>query len=411
MFFMEDVFKQVLDISRTILINSLKYPTVLGEYYEDLIDYYAEELSKYGIHVTIHRVPDEYSKNALSKQFNPDKPRYILMARIGKGKRVLQFNGHYDVVSPGEGWTTDPFNPVVINGKVYGRGTTDMKAGIAAFLSAMIYYAIKGEEPDVIVEGAVVPDEEIGGATGTGYLVNELSSRPDFAVIAEPSGIDNIYIGHRGNVWGMLRIHGKQAHGSTPWLGDNAFEKMIVFADYFIRNYKPLLETRTSKFKYEDPRAAHPSVTLGGRLEAPGSINIVPGQVGFSIDRRLIIEENSNDVIRELKEFVESASRNLNIDVQFEVVERSNPVYVDENHPYLTMLFKAIKETLNVEPSKSICVGGLDLKYYLAKGIPAVAYGPGEVSMAHKANEYVSLQNLYDIIKVYIKLIDLFSNI
>ena len=400
--------KNVFEISQRILINSVKYPTILGDYYEDLIYYYVDELSKYGIHTTVHQVPKEYCEKVLPKQFNPEKPRYILIARIGSGEKVLQFNGHYDVVAAGGGWSTDPFNPVITNGKIYGRGTTDMKAGIAAFLATMIYFATANKEPNIIVEGAVVPDEEIGGATGTGYLVNVLGSRPDFAVIAEPSGAGNIYIGHRGNVWAMIRVRGKQAHGSTPWLGENAFEKMIILADYFVKKYKPVLEARKSNLKYEDPRASSPTITLGGKLEAPGSINIVPGQAGFSIDRRLIVEERAEQVIDELRKFVETASKELGIESEVEIVDYSNPVYVEENHPYVNALARAVKEALGTEPTRTVCVGGLDLKYYLAKGIPAVAYGPGEVNMAHKADEFVTLESLYNSIKVYIKLVESF---
>jgi succinyl-diaminopimelate desuccinylase len=405
---MDVALKNVFEISQRILVNSVKYPTILGDYYEELIYYYVDELSKYGIHTTIHKVPKEYCEKVLPKQFNPEKPRYILIARVGSGEKVLQFNGHYDVVAAGGGWSTDPFNPVITNGKVYGRGTTDMKAGIAAFLATMIYFATTNKEPNIIVEGAVVPDEEIGGATGTGYLVNVLGSRPDFAVIAEPSGAGNIYIGHRGNVWAMIRVRGKQAHGSTPWLGENAFEKMIILADYFVKKYKPLLEARKSTLKYEDPRASSPTITLGGKLEAPGSINIVPGQVGFSIDRRLIVEERAEQVIDELRKFVETASKELGIESEVEIVDYSNPVYVEENHPYVNTLARAVKEALGTEPTRTICVGGLDLKYYLAKGIPAVAYGPGEVNMAHKADEFVTLESLYNSIKVYIKLVESF---
>ncbi len=406
---MDSALKQAFEISQKILVNSVKYPTILGDSYEELVYYYAEELSKYGIHTTIHQVPREYCEKVLSKQFNPEKPRYILIARLGSGEKVLQFNGHYDVVAAGGGWSTDPFNPVITDGRVYGRGTTDMKAGIAAFLATMIYFASANKEPGIMIEGAVVPDEEIGGATGTGYLVNELGSRPDFVVIAEPSGPGNIYIGHRGNVWAMIRVRGKQAHGSTPWLGENAFEKMITLADYIIKKYKPILETRKSCLKYEDPRASSPTITLGGKLEAPGSINIVPGRVGFSIDRRLIIEEKAEQVVEELKELVSSASIELGVESEVEIVDYSNPVYVEEYHPYVNTLAQAVKETLGVEPSRTICVGGLDLKYYLSKGIPAVAYGPGEVNMAHKANEYVTLESLYNALKVYVKLVESFK--
>lgn len=89
--------------------------------------------------------------------------------------------------------------------------------------------------------------------------------------------------------------------------------------------------------------------------------------MGFSIDRRLIIEEKAEQVVEELKELVSSASIELGVESEVEIVDYSNPVYVEEYHPYVNTLAQAVKETLGVEPSRTICVGGLDLKYYLSK--------------------------------------------
>ncbi|MEM0342619.1 MAG: M20 family metallopeptidase [Desulfurococcus sp.] len=393
---------QIHETAKKILVESIKFPTVLGEAYEDMVDYYREQLSEYGIHVTIHRVPDEFPRKTLPSEFNPEKPRFILLARIGSGEKVLQFNGHYDVVSPGEGWETPPFEPVVRDDLVYGRGATDMKGGIASILTALISLAQERREPGVIIEVALVPDEEIGGGTGTGYLVNELGSRPDYVIIAEPSGLDNIYIGHRGNVWGIIRVHGKQAHGSAPWLGDNAFEKMLIFAQEFLKRYRERVSSRKSNYLYEDERAAYPTITPGGLLIAPGSINIVPGTVGFSIDRRLIVEESVEDVIGEIQGLLDQVSRELNIDSTFTLVESSPPAFTPPDNKYTQILGETIRENTGREPRKTICIGGLDLRYYTIKGIPAVSYGPGEVGLAHKPNEYIRISDVVRVSRIYV---------
>ncbi|MEM0237321.1 MAG: M20 family metallopeptidase [Desulfurococcus sp.] len=393
---------QIHETAKKILVESIKFPTVLGEAYEDMVDYYREQLSEYGIHVTIHRVPDEFPRKTLPSEFNPEKPRFILLARIGSGEKVLQFNGHYDVVSPGEGWETPPFEPVVRDDLVYGRGATDMKGGIASILTALISLAQERREPGVIIEAALVPDEEIGGGTGTGYLVNELGSRPDYVIIAEPSGLDNIYIGHRGNVWGIIRVHGKQAHGSAPWLGDNAFEKMLIFAQEFLKRYRERVSSRKSSYLYEDERAAYPTITPGGLLIAPGSINIVPGTVGFSIDRRLIVEESVEDVIGEIQGLLDQVSRELNIDSTFTLVESSPPAFTPPDNKYTQILGETIRENTGREPRKTICIGGLDLRYYTIKGIPAVSYGPGEVGLAHKPNEYIRISDVVRVSRIYV---------
>lgn len=394
---------ELFEFAIKLLSESVKYKTILGEEYEDIIDFYRDVLTSHGVHVTIHRLPEEYTKKHLPIQYNPSRPRFILIARVGSGDKILQFNGHYDVVPPGEGWKTNPFEPVIFENRLYGRGSSDMKGGIAAFLATIVYYAQK--EPNIVVEGVLVPDEEIGGLTGTGYLVRELSSRPDWVVIAEPSGLENIYNGHRGNVWFIVKIHGKQAHGSAPWIGDNAFEKMLTYAKIFIDKYRVKLNSKRSLFTYEHPEASRPTITPGGLLISPGAVNIVPGMVGFSVDRRLIIEENTEEVINEIRELISSINNETGIHSEMEVIDASGPALTSPNSTIVKAMESSIMNVLNIKPRLLICSGGLDLKYYSEKKIEAIAYGPGEIGIAHKPNEYINLLDLRKAIDVYIKLV------
>ena len=395
--------KWVYELAERVLIESIKYPTVLGESYREITEFYSEVLSEYGVHTTLYRVPDDYTAKHLAPEMKPEKARYILLARIGSGDRTLQYNGHYDVVAPGEGWcVTEPFNPKKIEDRVYGRGSTDMKGGIAAFLAALAYLA-QGEL-NIVVEAAFVPDEEIGGAAGTGYLVKEIGSRPTWVVIAEPSGIDNIWIGHKGLVWCYVKVYGKQVHGSTPWLGDNAFEKMVEVAKYFIEEYIPRLQSIKSRYSYDLAGGEHPTATLGGKLIAPGSINIVPGVSGFSIDRRLIVEERADTVAKELEEFAKKASEKLKVKTELVVVEKMDPALTDPESQLVKALTETVAENIGRTPRTTICIGGLDMRYYTALGIETVTYGPGEPGMPHKVNEYVKLSNVYKAVDVYIDL-------
>ena len=394
----------VYELGEKILVESIRYPTVLGDSYRDIVDYYAEVLKQYGIHVTIHKVPQDFVRKHLALSMNPDKPRYILLARIGEGEKVLQYNGHYDVVSPGGGWSkTKPFEPKKIDDKIYGRGSTDMKGGIAAFLASIIYLAVKEEKLDHVVEAALVPDEEIGGVTGTGYLVNELGGRPDWVVIAEPSGLQSMWIGHKGAVWVEVIVKGKQSHGSTPWLGVNAFEKMVYVAKYLIEHVKPVIESRQSVYEYDEPEGRKATMVLGGKLTAPGSINIVPGQVSFSIDRRLIVEENVEEAKKELLKFIEEAARNAGAEVEPRIVSELEPAFTKPESPLSNTLTTIVNKVLGFKPRKIVCTGGLDLHYYTSKGIMAISYGPGETSTAHMVDEYIRLDDLYKAIDVYVE--------
>ena len=395
----------VYSLAEEVLEKSIEYPTVLGEAYRDLVEYYAQVLSNYGVHTTIHRVPDDYLKKRLDKSMNPDKPRYILLARIGSGDRVLQYNGHYDVVAPGKGWTvTDPFKPKKVDNRLYGRGSTDMKGGLAAFTAAIAYLASTKEPLDHVVEVAYVPDEEIGGLTGTGYLVNELGSRPDWVVIGEPSGLGTMWIGHKGGIWLEVFVKGKQAHGSTPWHGENAFEKMVYIAKYLIEEVKPIIESRTSSYEYDEEESKKATMVLGGKLTAPGSVNIVPGEVSFSIDRRLIIEEDLEKAEEELKKYILEVASKYNAKVEIKVLSKLSPSFVEPDSDLVSTLSNIVYEVLGFRPRKVVCTGGLDLHFYTDVGVKAISYGPGDPDQAHVVNEYIDLNDLYRSIDVYVEL-------
>ncbi|MEM1555462.1 MAG: M20 family metallopeptidase [Desulfurococcaceae archaeon] len=400
----------VYELAEKVLIESIKYPTVLGNAYQDIVDYYAEILAQHGVHVYIHKVPEEYVEKSLPIEANPGKPRFILLAKTGGGSSILQFNGHYDVVEPGDSWSiTEPFKPVKIGDKIYGRGASDMKAGLAVMVAILSYFASR-EDVNITIEGVFVPDEEIGGMTGTGYLVDQLGSRPNWVVIAEPSGFDNIWIGHKGLVWGYVLVRGIQVHGSTPWLGDNAFEKMIMVASEFRNKYVDRIRERVSKYNYQFPEGAKPTFTLGGKLLSPGSINVVPGFSGFSIDRRLIVEERTVDVIREIEDLLKEISIEKNVNIEFKLVEKMEPAVTDPNSFIVRKTIEASSKVLGVKPNVTVCVGGLDMRYYLYKGIETVTYGPGEPDQPHKIDEYVTTHSIYRFIDIYYELVNEISN-
>lgn len=396
----------VYELAEKVLIESISYPTVLGDAYQDIVNYYAEILAQHGVHVSIHKVPEDYVKKNLPQEAQPNKPRFILLAKTGSGDRILQFNGHYDVVAPGGSWSvTEPFKPVKINDRIYGRGASDMKSGLAAIVAILSYFAGR-EDVNITIEGAFVPDEEIGGLTGTGYLVDQLGSRPNWVVIAEPSGFDNVWIGHKGLVWGYIIVKGVQVHGSTPWLGVNAFEKMVMVAEAFRNKYIERIRDRVSSYEYQLPEGAKPTFTLGGKLLSPGSINVVPGFSGFSIDRRLIVEERTADVINEIEDLLREISVEKKVDTEFRLVERMEPAVANPSSFIVMKTIEASSRVLGIKPRATVCVGGLDMRYYLYKGVEAVTYGPGEPDQPHKIDEYTTTRSIYTFIDIYHELVN-----
>ena len=141
----------------------------------------------------------------------------------------MHLNGHFDVVPAGDGWTVDPFGGVVRDGRLYGRGACDMKAGIAAAVYAAEAIRRAGIELPGTIEISGTVDEESGGLAGVRGWPNMAgcrAGRTDYVIIPEPLDVDRVCIGHRGVYWFEVEAHGRIGHGSMPFLGASAIEGM-----------------------------------------------------------------------------------------------------------------------------------------------------------------------------------------
>jgi succinyl-diaminopimelate desuccinylase len=396
-----------LDWGLKILKDMISIPTINppGEKYKEFVYYTRDILKDLGMKTEIIEVPKDY----VSKYYQDysSYPRYILLGRLGEGKPIIHFNGHYDVVPPGSGWDTDPFEPIIKSNKIYGRGSDDMKGGIASFILTLKSFIENVSNFKGSIEIALVPDEEIGGETGSGFLTKELKIKPDYVIIGEPSSTNVIWIGHKGAFWALIEIYGKQAHGSTPWLGINAFEYMTKIAIKIMNEYKPILDARKSKYEYDDSRGAKPTITIGGEIKGGAKTNIVPGYYAFSIDRRITPDENIQDVEKEIIEFIEKIKPEYpDIKINIKVTNRLQPALTDPNSELITYSKLAAKEIINKDPKLTICLGGLDMRYYTENNIQTITYGPGALGNAHIANEYLPIEEFEKMSKIYLALLN-----
>ena len=409
------VVEEAFKYSVGVLKRLISIPTVSpeGAHYREAAEYLASEASTLGFNVQLVKVPESYQK-ANCKHAGAN-PRYIVYAWKGDGVRV-HFNGHYDVVPGGSGWTvTDPFTPKIVDGKLYGRGAIDMKGGIAATLGAVKLLLLSGVKPEgVRLELAFVPDEEIGGECGTGYLVSHVIDRiPEYVLIPEPSGLTSPWHGHKGALWAHVTVKGKNAHASTPWRGVNAFLLASRLALELHGRYTTLLSQRRTKYRILPPEAGSPTVSIGGIAHVPGGgkTNQVPGEFTFSIDRRLIPEET----VAQAKTEIEGLLRWLSIEngeIKYTVsYETEMEPAINEPGPLYEAL-RAAARTVGVEVEEPVvCPGGLDMWYYTTRGSKALSYGPsGET--AHEPDEHIDLEELRKLIQIYaLTIIDLASRV
>lgn len=397
-----EIFGAELGWCLKLLLDMVSIPTVNppGEDFEKFSKYVAEVLKGLGMEVEVVEVPSEITEKVCRECVK--YPRYIVLGRAGAGKPVVQFNGHYDVVPPGSGWSFNPFAPQIVGDRLYGRGSVDMKGGIAAVMLAIKSFLSRYRDFRGTLEVALVPDEEIGGESGTGYLVKHIS-KPDYAIIAEPSSSKAVWIGHKGAVWGLVEVFGKQAHGSTPWRGVNAFEYMAKIALRLVDEYRKVLSNRKSGYDYGDPEGAKPTINIGGEVRGSTKVNIVPGYYAFSFDRRVIPEERLSDVEKEIVELINRISSEYpEVRVSVSITNRLAPALTNPDSPLVKTINNAMKNVLGFEPRLTVCLGGLDLHYYTEQNVEAVAYGPGPEENAHIVDEFVSISEIEAVAKVYL---------
>ncbi|ALU11417.1 acetylornithine deacetylase [Ignicoccus islandicus DSM 13165] len=372
----------------SLLRKLISYDTVSpeGKQYEEFAKFVKGWFEERGIEAKIEYVDKDYR----SKVCPTGSERPIIIAKVGDGDPLLEFNGHYDVVPPGEGWESDPFDAKLVNGYVIGRGAVDMKGGVAAIMLAMANLSNwKGSE----IKAVLVPDEEVGGLCGTAYRVNALKDKYPVGkkvVIAEPSS-RTVWIGHKGVIWLEVEVSGVQAHASMPWVGENAFIKAASLAIEIDRALKEEFSKTFSKYEYTSghPMAKFTVYNIGGvAYSTSNKENVIPGSFKFSIDVRTVPEVRPEDVVRKIEEIVEGRGK-----VRVKFVDQG---ILNEN----SELAELIEKTWG-EP-KRVCEAGLDMRFY--RGYDVVTWGPGDSMEAHKPNEKIRLTEVEEFAKRYAKL-------
>lgn len=311
--------------------------------------------------------------------------RANLLARIGTpdaGAPTLMFNGHLDVVGV-DGMDHPPFAPTIRDDRLYGRGSCDMKAGIAAMSVAAWQAARQGIRGEIIV--AAVIDEEFE-SLGTRAML-ERGTRADVAVVTEPTRLA-ICPAHRGFVWLEFTFVGRAAHGSRYDIGLDAIQHAALLLTSLERFQATVLPTRT-----------HP---LLGRASLHAST--IAGGVGWStypeactlrVERRTIPGETTASVLREVELLLgelRTAEPQLNVTVRVDTAQ--GPSDVSENAPLVLRLAEAHRNVRGALPPIEGLSAWTDAALLNDAGIPAVCFGPGDIAMAHAATEYVPLPEI-----------------
>jgi succinyl-diaminopimelate desuccinylase len=335
----------------------------------------------------------------------------VVGSRRGTGDGpVVHLNGHIDVVPAGGGWTVDPFDGVVRDGKIFGRGVCDMKAGIAAAVFAAEAIERAGVRLPGTIEISGTVDEESGGFAGVAWLATcgrIAKARTDYVIIPEPLNVDRICVGHRGVYWFELTTRGRIAHGSMPFLGVSAIDGMTEVLAAIARELEPSLARRVTAMPVVPEGARHATINVnaieGGQPIDGIQTPCVADRCRAVFDRRFLIEEGFGFAKDEIAALVKRAVAELpGIEYDLRDLMVVDPVLTPDGSPVVGALDGAIRRVLGVPATLVASPGTYDHKHVARiAGIPhCAAYGPGELELAHQPDEYCRISDLVNATKV-----------
>lgn len=323
-----------------------------------------------------------------------------LWAKRGNSKPLFIFAGHTDVVPPGplERWQSNPFQPEIRAGKLYGRGATDMKSSIAAMIIACTRFIKKNPQHVGSIAFLITSDEEGTALDGTAKVIAALQQRQekiDYCLIGEASSEkqlgDTIKIGRRGSLHGKLIIQGKQGHIAYPQLAENPIHKAAAALD-------DLCKVQWDTGSKEFPPT---SFQISNIHAGTGADNVIPAELSVTFNLRY-----SNSIpIEEIQQRINSILNQHQLSYHIEWRVSGKP-FLSPLQELVTATTQAVTEITGITPQLSTSGGTSDGRFIAATGCQIVELGPINQS-AHQINEHVIVADLEKLSKIYQRILEL----
>ncbi len=413
---LDDRLKAAIEARRDDLIALtqalVRIPTTNppGHRYREICDYVDARLSGAGF-------ATEFLRAEGTPGDSDRYPRWNIVARRegAKAGDCVHFNGHIDVVEVGHGWTTDPFGGEVRDGRIYGRGTCDMKGGLAAAIVAAEAFIETCPDFAGAIEISGTADEETGGYGGVAYLAERGYFSPDrvsHVIIPEPLNKDRICLGHRGVWWAEIETHGRIAHGSMPFLGDSAIRHMGAVLEEMERWLYPLLAGKRTAMPVVPEGARQSTLNInsihGGEAEQDADFTGFPApcvadRCRIVIDRRFLIEEDLGEVKAEIEAMLDRiAAGRPDFSYEIRDLHEVIPTMTDRDAPVVGAVAAAIGKVLGRAPDFVVSPGTYDQKHIdrIGRLKNCIAYGPGILDLAHQPDEWIGIEDMVDSAKV-----------
>ena len=381
-----------------------------GENYREICEFLSTRLAALGFDIKLIRANESPGDS--------DKyPRWNVIARREGAHPgdCIHFNSHTDVVEVGQGWTQDPFGGALRDGRIYGRGSCDMKGGLAASIIAVEAFIEVCPDYTGAIEVSGTADEETGGYGGVAHLAELGFFDPDrvqHVIIPEPLQKNRICLGHRGVWWAEIETKGEIAHGSMPFLGDCAVRHMGAVLNAMEEKLYPALAAKRTEMPVVPLGARQSTMNInsfhGGQDEPAADFTgfpsaCVPDSARMVVDRRYLIEEKVEDVRNEIKNLLDEVKAerpNFNYDLR--ELWSVSPTMTDRDAPVVETVERAIENVLNTQAEFVVSPGTYDQKHIdrIGRLKNCIAYGPGLLELAHKPDEYIDVDDMMDSAKV-----------
>ncbi|HMK97195.1 MAG TPA: M20 family metallopeptidase [Acidimicrobiales bacterium] len=297
---------------------------------------------------------------------------------------TLIVNAHVDVVpAVPERWSRDPFEPAVVDGRLYGRGSADMKGGLAASICALSTLEAAGLRRACELVFQFVADEEIGGALGTRALMEAGHLRGDACLVPEPTGL-RVCVAERGLLQGEIVVRGRPGHGSRPREGVSAIEHAA----------KIVLALHAADFGGpEHPLLGRPTANIG-TLHGGSAVNVVAEEACIGFDCRLLPGTTREEAVESLHRRLREAGIS-GVDYEVTVSDFGEGSEMGPEHPFARLVGDCVEKARGQRPEVIGMTFTTDARFVRNQaGLPAVVCGPGELAQAHGIDEWVGVSEL-----------------
>jgi len=322
-----------------------------------------------------------------------EEGRSSVVARLpGSEAGSIVLCGHLDTVNADEEkWSVPPFEGRIEDGKIYGRGTADMKGGVAVILEIAKLITREGGSLNKSLVLALTADEEKGYLGAASIAESGLIDDAKFLLITEPTA-GKAYIGQKGELWLEVTFSGKAAHGALPELGVNT---ILPAAKFCVE-----LAQAAEGFKEQEGRG-RTSMNIG-QINGGWQVNIVPDTTRVRLDSRVVSDEEKDRVITLVETLGQDAAVQVGAGFSSKVTNYKPPIVSDFHNPYVQSFMTVVAGKEQPLPKAEIAPYSTDAVSIIPQlEIPVVIYGPGSIAQAHQPDEFLELSSLYEALDVF----------